>query len=217
MNLLERNNQHIDTKISGICQRRLNSSFIQDQASSEAQSLSPMIFPTSIPSWSTRYVWGTQPLTPYWSITFSFKSKRTGRVILFLVTIVWAALCLSPSIVTKMKTNLSLFPWENFSRANSSALQDSHQVAQKTMNTGFPLKSLRETCFPSNPLSEKAGASFFSWGLWTPKELQDGHSGWDGEAALTTWRQGVSMIVIPIMIESERTILFFISTSKWKS
>jgi hypothetical protein len=27
----------------------------------------------------------------------------------------------------------------------------------------------------------------------------------------------MSMIVIPIMVESERTILFFISTSKWKS
>ena len=217
MNLLERNNQHINTKISGICQRRPNSSFMQDQPSAEDQSLCPIIFPTSIPSWSIRYVWGVQPLTPYWSIVFSFKSKRTGRVILFWSIIFWAAVFLSPSMVIRRKTNLSLLPWENFSRANSSSLQDCHQVAQKTMRAGFPLKSLREICFPSdNRLSEKAGASFFSWGLWIPKELQDGHSGWEAEAALTTWRQRMSMIVIPIMIESERTILFFISTSKWK-
>lgn len=196
------------------CQRRLNSSFIQDQAPGEDQSLSPIIFPTSIPSWSTRYVCGIQPLTPYWSIVFSFKSKRTGRVILFWSIIFWAALFLSPSIVIKRIVNGSLFPWKNFWRANSSSLQDGHQVAQKTMSTGLPLKSLRDTCFPSISLSEKAGASFFSWYLWTPKELQDGCSGWEGEAALTAWRQGISMIVIPIMIESERTTFFFISVSQ---
>ena len=190
---------------------------MQDQAFGEGQSLCPIIFPTSIPSWSTRYVWGTQPLTPYWSIVFSFKSKRTGKVILFWLMIFWAAVFLSPSMAIKRKTNLSLLPWENFSRATSSSLQVCHQVAQKTMRTGFPLESLRETWFPSKPLRENAGASFFSWYLWIPKESQDGHSGWEGEAALTTWRQGMSMIVIPIMIESERTILFFISTSKWKS
>ncbi len=208
--------QRRDTKISGICQWRLNSSFMQDQASGEDQSLSPIIFPTNIPSWSTRNVWGTQPLTPYWSIVFSFKSKRTGRVILFWLMIFWAAFFLSPSMVIKRKINLSLLSWENFSRATCSSLQDCHQVAQKTMRTGFPLKSLKETWFPSKPLREKAGACFFSWGLWTPKEPQEAHSGWEGEAALTTWRQGMRMIVIPIMIESERTVPFFISTSKWK-
>ena len=197
-----------------MCQRRLKSSFMQDQASGEDQFLCPIIFPTNIPSWSTRNIWGTQPLTPYWSIVFSFKSKRTGRVILLWLMTFWAAAFLSPSMVIKRKIKLSLLSWENFSRANSSSLQDCHQVAQKTMRTGFPLKSLKETGFPSKPLSEKAGACFFSWGLWTPKELQDGHSGWEGEAALTTWRQGVSMRVTPIMIESERMILFFISTSK---
>jgi len=209
-----KNNQHIDTNISGIGHRRLNSSFTQDQASAEDQFLWPIIFPTNIPSWSTRYVWGIQPLTPYWSIVFSFKSKRTGRVILFWLMTFWAALFLSPSIVIRRIVNGSLFPWKNFSRANSSSLQDGHQVAQKVIRTGFPLKSLSETCFPSNPLSEKAGASFFSWNLWMPKESQDGRSGWEEEPA---WRQGMNIIVIPIMIESERTILFFISTSKWKS
>ena len=186
---------------------------MQDQASGEDQFLWPTIFPTSIPSWSTRYDCGIQPLTPYWSIVFSFKSKRTGRVILFWLMIFWAALFLSPSMVIKRKINLSLLSWENFSRATCSSLQDCHQVAQKTIRTGFPLKSLKETWFPSKPLREKAGACFFSWGLWTPKEPQEAHSGWEGEAALTTWRQGMRMIVIPIMIESERTILFFISTS----
>ena len=187
---------------------------MQDQASGEDQSLCPIIFPTNIPSWSTRYNCGTQPLTPYWSIVFSFKSKRTGSVILFWLTIFWAAVFLSPSMVIKRKANVSLLPWENFSRANSSSLQDGHQVAQKTMSAGLPLKSLRETCFPSNPLREKAGASFFSWDLWIPKELQEGHSGWDGGAALPTWRQGMKKVSIPIKMESERRILFFISNSK---
>jgi hypothetical protein len=50
MNLWERNNQRIDTKISGICQGRPNSSFMQDQASGEDQFLCPIILPTSIPS-----------------------------------------------------------------------------------------------------------------------------------------------------------------------
>jgi hypothetical protein len=50
INLSERSNPHIDTKISGTCQRRLNSSFMQDQAPAEDQSLCPIIFPTSIPS-----------------------------------------------------------------------------------------------------------------------------------------------------------------------
>ena len=217
MNLWERNNQHIDTKISGICQWRPNSSFMQDQAPGEDQSLCPIIFPTSIPSWSTRNVWGIQPLTPYWSIVFSFRSKRTGSVILFWSITFWAAFFLSPSIVIRRIFNGSLSPWENFSRANSSSLQEGHQVAQKTMSTGFPLKSPRETCFPSKPLREKAGASFFSWNLWIPKESQDGHCGGDGEAALVTRRQKMSMIGIPIMIERERTTLFFISTSKWKN
>ena len=188
MNLLERNNQHIDTTIYDICQRRLNCSFIQDHASSEAQSLGPIILPTSIPSWSIRYIWGIQPLTPYWSITFSSNIKRMGRVILFWLVIFWALVFLSPSMVIKRITNWSLFPWENFSNTGNSSLHVSHQVAQKTMRTGFPLKSLGETCFPSKSLSEKAGASFFSWGLWTPKELQDEDSGWDGEAVLTSWR-----------------------------
>ena len=217
MNLSERNNQYIDEKISGICQRRLNSSFMQDQAPGEDHSLCPIIFPISIPCWSTRYIWGIQPLTPYWSIIFSFKSKRTGRVILFWLMTFWAALFLSPSIVIIRMVNWSLFPWENFSRANSSSLHVGHQVAQKTMSIGLPLKWLRETCFPSKPFREKAGASFFSWDLWIPKELQDGPSGWEGEAALTTWRQRMSMIVIPIVIESERAILSFISTSEWKN
>jgi len=201
--------------ISGICQRRLNSSFIQDQAPGEDQSLCPTIFPTSIPSWSTRNVCGIQPRTPYWSIVFSFKSKRTGRVILFWLMIFWAALLLSPSMVIRRTVNGSLFPWKNFSRANSSSLQDGHQVAQKTMSTGFPLRSPRETCFPSKPMREKTGASFFPWDLWIPNESQDEPSGWEGEAALTTWRERMSMIVIPIMIESERTTLFFISTSQY--
>ncbi len=50
MNLLERNNQHSDTKMSDMGQRRPNSSFMQDQASGEDQFLCPIIFPTSIPS-----------------------------------------------------------------------------------------------------------------------------------------------------------------------
>jgi len=190
---------------------------MQDQASGEDQFLCPIIFPTSIPSWSIRNVWGIQPFTPYWSIVFSFKSKRTGRVILFWLMTFWAALFLSPSIVIRRIVNGSLFPWKNFSRANSSSLQDGHQVAQKTMSTGFPLKSPRETCFLSKPLREKAGASFFSWNLWIPKDSQDGHCRWEGEAALPTWRQRIGVIVIPIMIESERLILFFISTPKRKS
>ena len=189
MNLLQRSNQRIDTKISGIGQRRLNSSFMQDEASGEDQFLCPIIFHTNIPSRSTRNIWGTQPLTPYWSIVFSFKSNSTGRVILFWLIIFWAAVFLSPSMVIKRKPNLSPSPWENFSRANSSSLQDSHQVAQNTMRTGFPLKSLREICFPSsNSLSEKPGAAFFSRNLWIPKELQDGYSGGEGEAALTIRR-----------------------------
>ena len=110
INLLERNNQHIDRKSSSICQPRVNSSFMQDQASGEDQFLWPTIFPTSMPSWSTRYDCGIQPLTPYWSIVFSFKSKTTGRVILFRSMNFWAALFLSPSMATKMKTGLSLFP-----------------------------------------------------------------------------------------------------------
>ena len=190
---------------------------MQDQASGEDQFLCPIIFPTSIPSWSTRNVWGIQPLTPYWSIVFSFKSKRTGRVILFWSMTFWAAPFLSPSIVIRRIVNGVLFPWKNFSRANSSSLQACHQVAQKTMSIGFPLKSLRETCFPSKLLREKAGASFFAWVLWIPKESQDGHAGWGEEVALTTWRQRISMIVIPTMVKSERTILFLISTSKWKT
>jgi len=193
---------------------------MQDQASGEDQSLCPTIFPASIPCWSTRYIWGIQPVTPYWSIVFSFKSKRTGRVILFWWMTFPAALFLSPSIVIKRIVSWSLFPWENCSRADSSCLQACHQVAQKTMSKGFPLKSLRENCFSSNPLREKAGASFFSWNLWIPKEPQDGHSGWEGAAAaaaLTAWRQRMSTIIIPIVTESERTIPFFISTSEWKS
>ena len=49
INLWERNNQHIDAKISSICQWRPNSSFMPDQPPGEDQFLSPIIFPTSAP------------------------------------------------------------------------------------------------------------------------------------------------------------------------
>ena len=65
------------------------------------------------------------------------------------------------------------------------SLQLGHQVAQNTNKIGFPLKSLRETVFPSNPFREKAGASFFPGKRWTPKEEQEGQSSGKAGGALT--------------------------------
>src|SRR4030042_1994128 len=87
-----------------------------------------------------------------------------------------ALFCLCPSMVSRRMVNWSLFPMENFSNKVMLSLQLGHQVAQNTNKTGFPLKSLRETVFPSNPFREKAGALFFSGKRWTPKEEQEGQS-----------------------------------------
>ena len=65
------------------------------------------------------------------------------------------------------------------------SLQLGHQVAQNTNKMGFPLKSLSETVFPSNPFREKAGASFFPGIRWTPKEEQEGQSSGKAGGALT--------------------------------
>jgi hypothetical protein len=122
-----------------------------------------------------------------------------------------ALFCLSPSIASKSIVNWSLFPVENFSNKVMPSLQLGHQVAQNTNKTGFPLKSLRETVFPSNPFREKAGASFFSGKRWTPKEEQEGQSSRKAGGAPTACKIEMNKTTTPnIKHKREKRVFLFI-------
>jgi hypothetical protein len=101
---------------------------------------------------------------------------------------------------------------ENFSNKVMLSLQLGHQVAQNTNKTGFPLKSLRETVFPSKALREKGGASFFSGKRWTPKEEQEGQSSRTAGGAPSACRIEMKKTSTPIIInKKEKRSPFFIT------
>jgi hypothetical protein len=50
-----------------------------------------------------------------------------------------------------------------------------------------------------------------------PKELQEGYSGCEREAAIPTWRKGMSKMAVTIPINNNRAIFLFIPISKWKA
>jgi hypothetical protein len=81
------------------------------------------------------------------------------------------------------------------------------------MRTGFPLKSLRLIFPPFKLLREKAGAVFPFGNFWIPKELQEGFSGGEREAALPAWEEGIRMIAVPIPIKNKKAIFLFILDS----
>jgi len=122
-----------------------------------------------------------------------------------------AFFCLSPSIVRRSMVNWSLFPMENFSNRAIPSLQLGHQVAQNTNKTGFPLKSLRETVFPSSPFREKGGASTLGGNPWTPKEAQEGQS--VGAARSSPARMvEMEQIPTPDTINRKEKRVFFVMT-----
>ena len=88
------------------------------------------------------------------------------------------------------------------------SLQVGHQVAQNTNKTGFPLKSLRDTVFPSSPLREKAGASFFSGKRWTPKEEQEGQVSLKTGGAPSACGIEIEMILTPNVTNKRATKVF---------
>src|SRR4030043_1039265 len=116
-------------------------------------------------------------------MTFSFKTLRTGSVILSFSTICRILFSLSPSTTTVKMEIWSFFPSANFSNRTISSLQDSHQEPQKNRTTGFPLQSERVVDPPSSLFRVKGGASFFAGNLWTPNEGHEGQSEGEGVAA----------------------------------